>query len=448
MGTKLKNIVNVVIQLATAILSRFGFGTPLFLTPFSNLPNRIYTYSSPESLIADGFTTSSPAYKAALRYFGQSQSVKQFKLAKKNEDVNAQQRVTFNALATAGSFTVTVGAETTAAIAYNATAVAIETAIELLTGVASVTVDDDMPTLSFVVEFTGADGNKHWDTISVGIGSLTGVASVSVTNIAYGSAIETWDEALVAVLAADSDWFMLNASTRTKADILLMAPIIQATDNKMYAYCSKDADVKTSATTDVFTAIKNLAYDKVFGIWSNDEANYPECAWCGLEMSRDPGSSDWYLDTLTGITPDTLTDSEIGYMKGKYANYYETIAGRNVTTSECKTGKGEYIDVMYFIAWLAQTIREDVFVQIADADKIPYTDVGIGAIQNTVLSVLRRGAKAPYNGIINDSIVVTVPARADVPTADLANRQLNNVNFSALLQGAIFYTDINGTLSL
>lgn len=67
-------------------------------------------------------------------------------------------------------------------------------------------------------------------------------------------------------------------------------------------------------------------------------------------------------------------------------------------------------------------------------------------IEGLVKGVLNQAADA---GILQkDSIVVTVPRYADIPQADKLARKLPNVKFSALYQGAIHRTTINGTISV
>ena len=78
--------------------------------------------------------------------------------------------------------------------------------------------------------------------------------------------------------------------------------------------------------------------------------------------------------------------------------------------------------------------------------KIPYDDTGISVIEGLVKGVLNEAAS---KGILQaDSISVTVPRYADIPQADKIARKLPDVKFTALYQGAIHRTTINGTISV
>jgi len=86
---------------------------------------------------------------------------------------------------TAGSFTLTYGGQTTAAIAWNASAAAVQTAFEALNNVEQ---GDAVVTKSgFVYTFTFASHIGNAGAITVGSGSLTGATSVTVTETTAGT---------------------------------------------------------------------------------------------------------------------------------------------------------------------------------------------------------------------------------------------------------------------
>lgn len=80
---------------------------------------------------------------------------------------------------TGGTFTLTYDGQTTAAIAYNATAAAIQTALEALSNVAPgdvMVVRDDI-TGPFTVQFTGLLGNTNVGQLTTSGASLTGTGA-------------------------------------------------------------------------------------------------------------------------------------------------------------------------------------------------------------------------------------------------------------------------------
>ncbi len=98
-------------------------------------------------------------------------------------NASEQQTVTITGGPTGGSFTLTVGAQTTGAIAYNATAAAVRTALEALSNVnvgdVSVT-GGPGPTTPYVVTFSGQYAGEDMPAMTASGASLTGGSSPAV----------------------------------------------------------------------------------------------------------------------------------------------------------------------------------------------------------------------------------------------------------------------------
>lgn len=447
MSTSIRDFVVVTISSATARVTRASFSVPLIHAPVKYWNDqRIHTYTDPLDMLDDGFLSTDAAYKAAVKLMAQAISPTSFKVGRKKENVNCIQTITFDAVATAGTFNIAIGAQTTAAIAYNANAAAIEAAVGALTGY-DCSVTGDMPVAEVNIEFNGVSANTDVAEMVVDVTSLTGVTTATVTVDQYGSAVETWADSFNALMAEDNDWFGYMATTHVKADILALAALIQ-TQVKMYVTASADADCITAAGTDVGTAMKLLSYDHTVPIYSADAANFPDAALLGGEIAKDPGSSNWKFKTLVGITPDVLSGTAITNLKAHNLNYYETVGGINMISSEGITSEGEYADIIFGTLWLQTTMAEDIFSILANEDKVPFTDRGFASIETAVRARMNIAADAPYDLLQKDTIVVSVPLRADVPTAESLARYLNNVTFSALYQGAINKVGVKGKLSV
>lgn len=98
--------------------------------------------------------------------------------------IRSNTRIIFDAAATAGTFTITYDGETTAAIAYNASAADIKSALEALTGITTVTVTQVVASKEWAIRFdTAAEG---WDdTQTVDISGLTTTTAVDVIKSFY-----------------------------------------------------------------------------------------------------------------------------------------------------------------------------------------------------------------------------------------------------------------------
>ena len=75
-------------------------------------------------------------------------------------------------------------------------------------------------------------------------------------------------------------------------------------------------------------------------------------------LPYDPGSATWALKTVTGITADSLTATERGFLDGDRMNYYTTVAGVDVTRKGVMAS-GEYLDVIVYAAAAVIMLQED-----------------------------------------------------------------------------------------
>lgn len=550
MGTELKDIVEVNITRESARVTQTGFGTPMIFGEHPYFVDRSRDYNDPDDMLDDGFPANSLHYLAARALMSQELSPSLFKVGRKLGDYNAIQKVTFTGTATAGTFTLTLDAETTGAIAYDAALSAIETAIEALSAITSVSVSGSL-SAGLTIEFLNP-GLQVVNTMTVDVSSLTGVTAGAVAVVQVGSAVETWTVGLAALrnegAGGDDDWYALGILSRAKQDILDIAAAVEAASTpKIFFGVSEDSDIAGSGSGDLASALKALNYDRtspfylttagqneqqkvvpdinptagVFtitldGVTSGDiaydaintviataledmtnigsvtvtgimdttgfiiewtdvdgnkpinaitvdvsglttttavtiteeqagEASFPEFAWMGGQLPKTPGSITWKFKTLIGITPDVLTSTAIGNVKGKNCNVYETIANISMA-HEGVVSSGEFIDIIRGVDWIQARISERVFTLLANADKIPYTDPGVEMIKTEIQAVLEQAVD--NNVLVENTITITAPKVADVSPTDKANRFLPDIKFGATLAGAIHKVKIDGKLSV
>lgn len=99
---------------------------------------------------------------------------------------NEIQTVEFTGTPANSTWTLTLGAETTAAMAYNANAGAIKAALEALTGIIEVTVTGSYAA-GLAIEFTGDDALKAFALMTVNVTALAGVTAAAVAETQAGS---------------------------------------------------------------------------------------------------------------------------------------------------------------------------------------------------------------------------------------------------------------------
>ena len=260
-----------------------------------------------------------------------------------------------------------------------------------------------------------------------------------------------WAAALNAIQLENDAWYaivMVPAVALERDDEIIEIAAWTETAKKIFFAQSDTAGIISGAsTTDVAYLLKAAGYDRTALVYRANAklAEFAEAGWVGEGLPFDPGSSTWSYKTLAGITPDTLTTTAKTATHTKNANTYTLVAGANIT-EQGKVASGEWIDVIIGIDWLTARLQETVYSALVNNRKIPYDDAGITVVAGLVQGVLEEAAR---KGVLQlSSIVLTVPKYADIPTNDKNARRLPDVTFTALLQGAIHFVEINGTVSV
>ena len=171
-------------------------------------------------------------------------------------------------------------------------------------------------------------------------------------------------------------------------------------------------------------------------------------------MNYHAGQETWALMPLSTVSPSKLTSTFIKKLEAANFNYVITVASKNITQGG-KTGGGEWIDVIRFRDWLQNDMQVRVVNLLIVNPKIPYTDNGIGLVENQMLASLKDGQK--YGGIAPTEYdadgnaipgyTTSVPLAADLTSTQKASRILKDCKFSARIAGAIHVVEIKGCLT-
>ena len=253
-----------------------------------------------------------------------------------------------------------------------------------------------------------------------------------------------WTEALTAIEAIDDDWYGLILESRVQADVEEVAQNFIESRIKQFFALTSDADVKNGVASNVLENLNAAALDRTSVWYSDDTDNHLASAVVGLQLPKDPGSTNWAHKTVSGPAFDALTPTQQNNIESDNGNQYIRVAGIN-TTQFGQVVSGEYIDVIRGADFLQARIQELVFFELINSEKIPYTNDGIAQIENRLREALDLGVN---NQIINPDFTITVPDVADISVLDKGNRFLPDVEFQATLTGAINKVQIRGRLVL
>lgn len=443
MSTQVKDVAVVTISKESARLVAAGFGIAVLVTDNNRTDQRATVFTDPVDMLSQGYLETDEVYKMAVKLMSQTKSSEEFIVGRKKGDSNCLQTIIFDKAATSGTFTLTLGEETTATIDFDATNLEIKAALESLTAITEVTVTGDATDAEFTVEFTGADINTDFAILEVDAALLVGPIVSTVEKNQFGSEAETITEALTAIYEENNSFWAINTEFKTQADVLAIAAWAELRE-KFYVPSLSDADILTNVDTDTVSLLVAQDYDYIAAFYSADAANYPECAWCGGQLPEDAGSITWKFKELKGIAPDVLTSNQIANLKAKNCNYFESLGGVNVITSEATVVSGEYIDIIRGLAWLQARCSEALFAGLIARGKVPMNNAGISYMADKLRPVLNEAVSVQ---LINPGYTITQPDESELSATDKEDRILRGISFDAILSGAIHKVYVDGKVS-
>lgn len=429
--TDLNQIVDIQISRTTEAVSRASFSIPCFIASHTRFSERAREYTS-LTAVAEDFPSTSSAYIAAQRYFGQQLVPTKIVVGRRQVD-GVDGSITTVANSTA--YTITVN-EVAATITSDGSATAGEIVAALKVAVDALAVTG----LTFT---DNLDGTFDLDITAGTAWSVTSTANITLANKA---ATETWADTIEAVQLANDSWYFLSVDSHVQADAEAIAAVIQ-TKKKLFGMSTAASAVRTSATTDVASVLKAAGYDRSFGLWNAlADTAFPEAGWIGSQAQATPGSNTWAFKNIVGATPDKHTGTQSGYLAGKNISTYEALGGVNRTVGG-KTFAGEFIDVMVLVDWTESRIQEGVWQVLANSTKVPYTNQGLSQIEAVIRRVHAEGVR---NGGFDPDRppVIIMPDATTVDSNLKATRTLEGVTFTFYLSGAVHTVAIRGTVAL
>jgi len=252
-----------------------------------------------------------------------------------------------------------------------------------------------------------------------------------------------------------SGWYCVCPVGITEAEVKSVIEWTE-TQNKICGYIDDDPDSPIAESGLYFRSF--AFYPKVTDDQTASdipvENKYGMAAAAAVKaMSYHAGQETWALKPLSSITPSKLSATVISKLGAANINYVISVASKIVTMGG-KTNGGEWIDVIRFRDWLQNDMTMRIVNLLIVNPKIPYTDGGIGLVENQMLATLKDGQRyggicpTEYSadGIPNHGYVTSVPLAADIPSEKKNSRVLEDCKFSARLAGAIHVVEITGSL--
>jgi hypothetical protein len=448
----LDTLVEINISQQTSAVPQPSFSIPLIVGPTATSwgpTEYVHSYNSPADMLSDGFDDTDPEYIYALELFEQALTPTEFLVGYRASPVEQVDTITVNTAVSAHLYTGTIagqvwaytasGGDTTATIA-----TAIAAAINALTNptwhaVAAsnvVTITSTTPGLAFTDQQVTVDANY------------------TIANVTPNHGIQDDINNILGVQPLGNIWYGLAICSNADADILQAAALIE-TLKKIFIGVSSDSAIPTNVSTDLLSLLKAKSYKRTALIYSPGAYNQGiEAAWLGGQLPATPGSNNWAYKTLSGITVDTMSDNArsiiignpVAGVPGKNGNIYTTVGGVDITQMGQMVG-GQYIDITVGIDWLESTLQTNIYQQLVQAQKIPYTDKGTTVLMQAVKAAIDQGVS---NGLIDGAspITITAPPVLSVSQSQRANRIAPTISFSCRLAGAFNAVIVQGTVTV
>lgn len=235
----------------------------------------------------------------------------------------------------------------------------------------------------------------------------------------------------------DKSWRQLIiAGEKYDSDV---AEAIEATEKLYFTNFASKSALTTAA----------IKYSRTVAVvYSDETVKNPEAALVGRTAGYRAGSFTYHSKTLVGVTPESLTSTEVKEIVDAGGNVYVTKNGKVASHGGVVTS-GEYIDIIDSKDYIVQNIRYDVQEVTLKNKKIPYTNVGIAKYETAVRNVL---AKAFNNGMIADDengqglYSTSFKTRNETTASDRLARNYPYGEFEFELAGAIHSAKITGTI--
>lgn len=447
--SSLDRAIPISISTIASSVTSAGFGLAGILSHKATIaPDRVRWYTEVDDMVTDGFATTDPEYLAAVVLSSQEPRPERWAILRADgAKPTLKYKISVGVVANSTRYAFRIGTATEVEFTSDASA----TNDEIITGLDAALTLAGVPA-GFASAITGGAGSTVLEITASTAGNWTAIENlthavlkIETTHADPGIAAE-----LALVVAEDADWHWL--VTLFNSELYVKAAAAWAeTAQKIYPADSIDTTIPTtvlSGATDLAADLKASAYKRTGVLYHHASDAFMSAGLAGRLGPLYPGSWTAAYKTLTGVPTYALTETQIGNIEDKNADYYTEFGGVGMThTGRTAAGGGAgYFDVVLVRDWLSSELQAEIAALLQSLLKVPYTDPGAALLAGKVERVLLRASRAPYNALVESSIVVTTGLVADEATVDKNARTYRGISFRADYQGAIHRVPITGSI--
>ena len=447
------NLAIANIALDTAIVSRQGFGTILFVGKHNYFADRVRSYTSTKSMSEDGIPATHPVYKAALGAFSQTPSPSQILIGRQVVDseitleespvVGKEYAITLTVAGTSKSFSVTgtAGAE------------------EVLLGLLDTAINaDPLFTAKMTSTVTGS-GAAAKLTLSANSGEWFTTGNLVNLEEGFGTSTETAAEVVAAIEAEDDSWYYITAQEKTPTFVKDMADAIEA-KLKIYSVSLDELTVFDPIQTGTHVELKDGSYFRTYSMYHQEaQTTFPEVSRVAEAAFAVTGTISYGNRRVSAVPVSLnaagkpLTSTQQGKLKLVNADFFARV-GNDASSDPIigvvgKVASGEWLDNIVGRDNMQVDIEADfnTFLINQKNGKVAFNNKGINQVKNILSSTLTQYTPEGAHNFIENDFEIIVVDESDVPVADKAERTFRQISFKATLTNAIHMVEITGTLS-
>jgi hypothetical protein len=247
---------------------------------------------------------------------------------------------------------------------------------------------------------------------SVTITSPASDATATVTTANYGIADD-----VTALIAANPNWYMAILGSHVKAEILLFAERIEATQGttapKAGLVQTSDADTLTDAADNVLELLQERSYLRVAGCYHSLNAEGFHAAAAGYVLPIPAGKVSWVAKPIVGLTPEDFTSSSSpANIRSNEGWWLENFAARNQSViNGGYSFRGVPFDIIRAIDTFLLNASSALMDLLVNNLIVPYTNAGLSQARGVVKTAYNNAVSAGY--AVEGTLVLSEPKISD-----------------------------------
>lgn len=307
-------VIDVTLVYGTAVIDTAAFDIPMILTSHASTLNRADIFTSYDSVLDAGFNPESPAATMASLLFGGIAKPNQIVIGRRALDEFVVSLTTSVALDVVFSVKLKTGS-TSKTFSY--TSLGGDAVNDVLTALKAAIDADSVFGPTTTISIVGSTLE-----VAVDSGQTTNVVSSTNTSVSAVTS-ESVADALAAVSTANPSYFWMLSDSHTDTDTKAAAQYAESTD-RIYVFSSQDTDIRDKVSGNTLEDLSLLGYKNTcFGMWSpTANTSFPEAGVVGAIAKADPGTTTLHGKTLTGVTVNSLTTTQIQNILDWNGNVY------------------------------------------------------------------------------------------------------------------------------